>query len=242
MGQQKITPIILAGGQGKRLWPLSRATRPKQFIPLVSGVTLFERTIERCGNREIFNAPIILGSQQHEGLIKELAPIDARIILEPIGKNTAPAIALALHALAGDETLLITPADHFISDIQDFEKTIIAAAGQAEREFLVTIGIPPTSPHTGYGYIQSNHLGDVQRFHEKPDKKRAQEYIEDPKTFWNSGIYVSTAQTLTKEYKLFANDVLEAAKDKAVFKALTPISFDHAIAEKTFNAVMVPAH
>ena len=241
MFKQKITPVILAGGQGKRLWPISYASRPKQFIPLIKGKSLFEQTIERCGNRELFYAPIIVGAKRHEDIIRELSPEDARIALEEYGKNTAPAIALALREAARSDTLMIMPADHFIPDVKGFENTAIAAAGQALRDFIVTIGIPPSEAHTGYGYIQNNDYGDVERFHEKPDKMTAQNYIENPHMFWNSGIFTATYETLCKEYKMHAPEILRAIEDQEALKRLKPISFDYAIAEKTFNAVMVEA-
>lgn len=234
-----MTPVILAGGQGKRLWPVSHASRPKQFIPLVNGKSLFERTLERCSNRDLFNPPVIVGSSHHEEILKKLSPDDAQIILEPLGKNTAPAVALALHSIQSNETLMIMPADHFIPDIEGFEKTAIVAGGQASREFIVTIGIPPTGPHTGYGYIQTNRFADVEKFHEKPDKRTAEKYLEDPKFFWNSGIFITTRNTLIKEYQLHAPKILKSVEDEKTFKAIEPISFDYAIAEKTFNAVMV---
>ena len=237
----KITPVILAGGQGKRLWPLSHASRPKQFIPLVRGKTLFEQTIERCNNRSLFFAPIIVGAERHEEIIRDLSPKDARIVLEKTGKNTAPAIALALKEAARSDTLMIMPSDHFIPDVKGFEKTALAAFGQAERGYLATIGIQPETAHTGYGYIQANRFGDVEKFHEKPDVKAAESYIENPNFYWNSGIFIATTQTLKKEYELFAPEIWNTLDNEEAFRRLKPISFDYAIAEKTFNAVMVPA-
>ena len=241
MLKQKITPIILAGGQGKRLWPISYAARPKQFMPLVNGKSLFERALERCANNEIFNSPIIVGSRQHKNILDKICSRGTRVILEPAGKNTAPAIAIALNTIKTNETVMIMPADHFIADIEGFEKTAIAAQGQASREFLVTIGVPPTGPHTGYGYIQTNAFGDVEKFHEKPDKQTAELYIENPNMYWNSGIFTATPDTLIKEYQMHAPELLEGVLTEENFKTLKPISFDYAIAEKTFNAVMVEA-
>ncbi len=241
MGIDKITPVILAGGQGKRLWPLSTASRPKQFIPMINGKTLFERTVERLSNRDIFNPPVIVGSTHHQKILQRLSPVDASILLENERLNTAPAIAMAVNKIKNDSTLLITPADHFIPDIKGFEQTALNAAAQASRGFIATIGIKPNAPHTGYGYIQKNAQGDVEHFHEKPNKKTAGRYLKNDNFYWNSGIYVSTRNTLIKEYSYFAPEILQAVTDPEALKALSPISFDHAIAEKTFNAVMVEA-
>ena len=237
-------PVILAGGTGSRLWPKSRAALPKQFLSLTSEHTMLQNTIARLPetNKE---TPIVICNDAHRFMVAEQLRADGiahgGIILEPVGKNTAPAIALALQAIKSNETLMIMPADHFIPDVQGFEKSAFAAQGQASREFIVTIGISPKGPHTGYGYIQTNAYGDVEKFHEKPDKKTAENYLENPYMYWNSGIFTATRDTLIKEYHMHSPDLLKGALTDESFAALKPISFDYAIAEKTFNAVMVKA-
>lgn len=239
MDKEKITPVILAGGQGKRLWPLSRPSKPKQFLRLTGHKTIFELTCDRCNNPKIFNPPIIIGNVRHKEILNNLAPANAKIILEPYSKNTCASIALALDATDPNETLLIMPSDHVITNQSAFINSIRKA--QTHTDKLVTFGIAPTSAHTGYGYIQKSNSHAVQRFHEKPSKKIAQSYINDNSFFWNSGIFMASHQVLTKEYQKYAPQILEAIKHEDAFKNIPPISFDCAIAEKTKNAAMIPA-
>jgi len=261
MTKQKITPVILSGGQGTRLWPLSRADMPKQFIPLTSDKSLFENTVERCSDNNIYNPALILASKEHRFLIKELLGDKAKqtkIIMEPCGRNTAAAIAIAaLASNTPDEVLLMLPSDHFIPNTHGFNQDIIKGIELANDDKIVTYGIEPTSPHTGYGYIQAGkEIGQgfkIVKFHEKPNQDTAQKYVADGGYFWNAGIFLAKASCIIKELQTHAPDILEAVQKswnareddlgdtllgKESFKAVRSESIDYAIAEKT-NATAV---
>ncbi|MGV6853464.1 MAG: mannose-1-phosphate guanylyltransferase, partial [bacterium] len=200
-------PVILSGGSGTRLWPLSRKQRPKQFLPVVEEETLFQSTVLRLKGIDDLEAPLIVCNENHRFMVAEqlrqLELSNQGIILEPIGRNTAPAIALAaIQASRCDPEarLLILPADHVIQDNEAFRKAIAHANQIAYSEYLVTFGIVPTAAETGYGYIQAiNNLPDtkdtmlIKKFVEKPDLATATKYLENGNYFWNSGMFMFRA-------------------------------------------------
>ena len=187
-------PVVLSGGSGSRLWPLSRAHYPKQFIPLASEQTMLQETLGRLqGLQSDALSPLVICNEQHRFMVAEqLREIDLvaqNILLEPVGRNTAPAVALAALAANGDDILLVLPADHVINDIPAFHSAIALACGEAEKGALVTFGVVPTSAQTGYGYIQAASAGQsadgagstaqrIQQFVEKPDLATAQAYVD----------------------------------------------------------------
>jgi len=259
----QIIPVILSGGSGTRLWPLSRKQHPKQYLSLADEQTMLQATIQRLQGLENLATPIVICNQEHRFLVAEqLQQINIEkptIILEPEGKNTAPAIAAAAHYIK-DGLMLVLPADHIIQDIQAFHQTIKIAIKQAEQDKLTTFGITPTEPNTGYGYIEKfsemeDHACKIKRFVEKPNLKTAKQYLEDGNYLWNSGMFLFTAQNYLKELNKYNPQISESCK-QAVEKAkkdydflrLDPTSFsespadsiDYAVMEKTENAVVVP--
>ncbi len=259
-----ITPVILSGGQGTRLWPLSRSDKPKQFIPLTSNTSLFEETAQRCDGYDGFADKIIICSQAHRFLIKKLLSKEqlqsAHIIMEPCGRNTAAAIAIAaLAAKTPDDILLIMPSDHFIPDNNAFYKDIEKALPLAADGHLVTFGIQPTSAHTGFGYIQAGEATGngfaIKAFHEKPDAQKAQTYLEQGGFYWNAGIFMAKAGMLMGELEKHASDILDQTREAwdkrqddlgdtlinpESFAKVRSDSIDYAIAEKTDRAAVIP--
>lgn len=218
-----IVPVILAGGIGARLWPLSRQDLPKQFAKLVTTQTLFQDTLTRVSSLPNIAAPIIICNQIHVELVlqqlDELRITEAHLILEPIGRNTAPAIAiaamLALHLFASPK-LLVLPADHAIADTKSLCEAIFEAKQYAAAEYLVCFGIKPTRPETNYGYIKiGRHLeGDydgngflVDKFVEKPNQELAAQYLQSHQYYWNSGIFMFGAKYYLEELQKFAHDI-----------------------------------
>ena len=212
-----IIPVILSGGIGTRLWPLSRKLYPKQFINLINETTLFQDTILRLPDN--IEKPLIICNEEHRFLVDEqLRQINQKtngIILEPNGKNTAPAIALAaLHELNNnhDSLLFVLPADHIIQDINSFHQSIEIAKDLAEKDKLVTFGILPNKPETGYGYIEvsnkaSNDYFNIKSFTEKPDEKTAKEYIDLGNYLWNSGMFMFKASVYLNELKKYEPEI-----------------------------------
>ena len=183
--------VILCGGSGTRLWPISRTHYPKQFVKLFQNESLFQKTVSR--NNKLTNSFIVVINQEQYfmGLdqIDELnLNLKKTFILEPVGRNTAPAIALAAFAALPDEVLLVVPSDHLIEKQSDYEKTIAKAKELAENNRHVTFGIKPTYAETGYGYIEASGL-EVKSFKEKPDHQTAQLYVDAGNYFWNSGMF-----------------------------------------------------
>jgi len=258
-------PVILSGGSGTRLWPLSRRQHPKQFLPLVSNQTMLQETIVRLQGITGLNPPIGVCNESHRFMmaeqLREVNIPPAAIILEPMGKNTAPAVALA--ALAADseeEILLILPADHVITDISSFQAAIKDAEKMAEKGYLVTFGIVPTSAETGYGYIKKGAENtdlafDVAAFVEKPDLTTAQQYVDSGDYFWNSGMFAFKAGRFLEELQKYHPDMLAACResyrsakidedfirlDKTVFSQCPADSIDYAVMEKTDKAIVIP--
>jgi len=260
-------PIIMAGGSGSRLWPLSRQLNPKQFLPLADAdFSMLQATIQRLAGLGA-ELPRLICNEQHRFLAAEqlrlLGLEKAGILLEPVGRNTAPAIALAaLQACseAQDPILLVLAADHLIQDVEAFQTCIQTALPLAQDGKLVTFGIVPTHAETGYGYIEQGidvGIGGfkVSRFVEKPDLVTAQEYLANGSYFWNSGMFMFRASRYLEELETYRPDILAACRaalaggsqdmhftrvDEAAFAACPDDSVDYAVMEKTADAVMVP--
>jgi mannose-1-phosphate guanylyltransferase/mannose-6-phosphate isomerase len=269
MSARRILPVILSGGSGTRLWPVSRESFPKQLWPLLSDRTMVQETALR-GVGSAFAPPIVVCNQEHRFLIAEqlrAAGIEgARIVLEPVGRNSAPAIAAAalLAADADPGTVLwMMPADHAILDLAGLGGHIEIAAEAARAGRIVLFGMRPNTAETGYGYIEigaelmaAGGVHDVGRFIEKPDADTAAEFVGSGRHLWNSGMFVFTAQTLLDELAAYAPAVLEGVRravegrssdldfirlDPEAFRATPAISLDHAVAEHTTRAAVIPA-
>lgn len=258
-------PVILSGGSGTRLWPLSRGIYPKQFLPLVSDKTMVQETVLRLKGLDHLQAPIAVCNEDHRFMMAEqLWEIDAQpeaIILEPVGKNTAPAVALAaLAAKSSDDILLVLPADHVIENIPAFQQAVIKAERLAEQGYLVTFGIVPTAAETGYGYIKrsAENIADafnVAEFVEKPDAVVAEIYVSSGEYYWNSGMFAFKAGRYLEELEKFSPEMLAACRlsfagaqtdedfvrlNKDFFIQCPADSIDYAVMEKTDKAVVVP--
>ncbi len=263
----KIVPVILLGGSGTRLWPISRKNHPKQFLNLMGDQTLLQATLSRLEGVENLDASIVLCNEEHRFTTAEqLAEMNRElgdIILEPVGRNTAPAVAIgALRALQkhDDALLLVLPADHVIRNTEAFQKAIEQAVDAATNDYLVTFGIVPTKPETGYGYVKrgekvTNSLYKVAEFVEKPDFSTAESYVNSGNYYWNSGMFLFKASVFLEELKEFqpkmlssCQEALEKSKhdldfirlDKESFTSCPSDSIDYAVMEKTSKAVTVP--
>lgn len=265
-----IYPVVLSGGSGTRLWPLSRAALPKQFLPLVTDKTLFQETLLRLNGVPDLAPPLVVCNADHRFLAAEqLREIDIQplsLVLEPVSRNTAPAVALAaLAALeqSQDAMLLVLPADHLIQNGAAFHAAISHAVELAQQDKLVTFGITPDSPSTGFGYIERGQAlgqsGDsyaVARFVEKPDADTAQRFLDSGQFFWNSGMFVFKAAVYLQELQQFVPEMYAAAQaawrggkhdldfsrvDEAAFAASPSDSIDYAVMERTRSAAMVTA-
>ncbi|MBD9374849.1 mannose-1-phosphate guanylyltransferase/mannose-6-phosphate isomerase [Rhizobium sp. ARZ01] len=265
----KIIPIIMAGGKGTRLWPLSRATAPKQFLELLGGKTLFQRTLERVSDNTLYEAPIILTNAEFRFLVAEQARlIDrtlAKILLEPVARNTAPALAVAALVVArehGENAIMqVLASDHEITANETYFDCVAKAKQAAKAGRLVTFGITPTEPATGYGYIETGDaLGGgafaVQRFIEKPNLEKAEGLLAAGGYLWNSGMFMLPVGPFLQELRRLAPEVLDAASrsvetakhdldferlDPEAFAKAPDISIDYAIFERTPIAAVVPS-
>lgn len=247
-----IKPVILAGGVGSRLWPLSREAFPKQLLKLVGEKSLLQETLLRA-SRFTKEKPLIITNENYRFLIaSQLKEIDleAEIVLEPFGKNTAPAIAVAAF-LSPEKILCVMPSDHYIPCAEEFNAALHAALPFAEQGKLVTFGVLPTKPETGYGYIKAQE-GKIERFIEKPDEKTAQKCLEEG-YLWNSGMFLFKAAVYLEELKKFEAQIYEACAavqierdldflriEREEFMKSPAKSVDHAVMEKTVNSVVVP--
>ncbi|HWP97466.1 MAG TPA: mannose-1-phosphate guanylyltransferase [Syntrophomonadaceae bacterium] len=252
--------IILAGGQGLRLWPESRRNRPKQLCKFFSDKSMLEQTINRlkqAGSHRV----IIITNEQQRPLIKTMLDEsdlqDIELLSEPQGKNTAPAVGLALARLRQDQQndiLGIFPADHYVGDEPSFVSSLEKAIQAAETGRLVTIGVKPRRPETGYGYIEKTRweIGDipnvyqVDSFCEKPDKEIAQQYVDSGQHLWNAGIYIGNSQTFMDEFALYLPEIhsrISSGFDEYVasYASLPDISLDYGIAEKSNRIAVVPS-
>ncbi|MBW9118003.1 mannose-1-phosphate guanylyltransferase/mannose-6-phosphate isomerase [Rhizobium cauense] len=266
---QKIVPVIMAGGKGTRLWPLSRAAAPKQFIQFIGDKTLFQETLLRVSDPTLYEPPVVLTNEEFRFLVAEQArelDIDlAAILLEPVARNTAAAVAAAATLVRDrfdeDTVMHVLGSDYeILADDTYFDSVRIAAATAREGK-LVTFGIEPTEPATGYGYIEggktlSTGARAVARFIEKPPANKAEDMVASGGFYWNSGMFMFSVSRLLTEMRTFAAESLKAAEmavakgssdldfirlDKAAFAASPNISIDYAIMEKTSNAAVVPS-
>ena len=261
--ETRIIPVILSGGSGTRLWPMSTPERPKQFLPLTDERTMFQLTVGRTADAVRYAPPIIVASERHADLIEaqleEISVQPAALILEPCARNTAPAIALA--ALGGDRApLLVMPSDHVIGDVDAFHRAIGEALPLLDDGWLVTFGIEPDGPETVYGYIKAGEpLNETTRrvaqFVEKPDRERAEAMLAAGGHFWNGGIFLFRADMFLKALEVHAPAILEAAKasietanrnghrilpDAQAFAASPADSIDYAVMEKAANLDVMP--
>jgi mannose-1-phosphate guanylyltransferase/mannose-1-phosphate guanylyltransferase/mannose-6-phosphate isomerase len=253
-----IIPVILSGGSGTRLWPMSIAEKPKQFLPLVGKETMIQQTLLRLEGLETAD-PIVICNQAHRFVVAQQMQqigMNAVIMLEPLARNTAPAIACgAFKALETDKdaVMVVLPSDHVIKNKGAFCKAVKAAAEEAMKGSLVTFGIVPTMPHTGYGYVKAgksndNIVFDLEKFVEKPDAETAKKYLAEGTYSWNSGMFVFKAQTFIDELKSFEPEMAELSfkafeaseKDsdfirinKDYFEQIKGNSIDYAVMEKT---------
>ena len=261
-----LVPVILSGGAGTRLWPLSRELYPKQLLPLLGPRTMLQDTVLRLASLETA-APVVVCNEEHRFLVAEqLRAIDCQpgaIVLEPAGRNTAPAIALAAHAaLAADEgdgLLLVLPADHVIRDVAAFRAAVEGAAAAARADHLVSFGVVPRSPETGYGYIRRGAVEGgafrIAQFIEKPERERAVQFVASGDYYWNSGMFLFRARRYLEELDRYAPDIAAACRaafagavrdldftrvDARSFEACRSDSIDYAVMEKTADAVVVP--
>ena len=262
-----ITPIILSGGEGKRLWPMSSPTRPKQFLALTGEETLLQQTVRRLSDPAMFAAPLIIGGASQRFLIaeqlREAGLAAGRIVLEPKGRNTAPALAagaLLAHAMDPDALIFSAHADHAIPNAEAFRATIARGVAAAEAGAIVLFGLEPNFPSTAYGYIEpgallSDGVRKVARFLEKPERPEA-ERLCAAGCLWNSGLFLMRADRMIEELERHEPQVLaavrtsiERAEADADFLRLDPdafgsspsISIDHAVMERTANAAVVAA-
>jgi mannose-1-phosphate guanylyltransferase len=260
-----ITPVIMAGGSGSRLWPLSRSLYPKQFLALTGEQTMLQETLQRLSNLDV-NAPLVICNEEHRFIVAEqLRALDktGSIILEPVGRNTAPAIALAAEVTVNDNDplLLVLAADHVIQNTDTFTEAVKSASPLAQAGKLVTFGIVPTQAHTGYGYIKrGNNVSDssgydVNAFVEKPDPQTAANYVESGEYYWNSGMFLIKASRYLQELQKYRPEIFNACKkalehtthdndfvrlDAQAFAACPDESVDYAVMENTTDAVVVP--
>lgn len=245
-----IVNVILSGGVGSRLWPLSRKSRPKQYIPIFEGKSLFELAVQR--NRNTAPRCIMVGSVQNVDLAKQYLPQDnVQIIVEAVPRNTAAAIAFAAFASAADDILIVSPSDHLIEEQAKYEASLQAAIQFAQQDFLVTFGIQPTRPETGYGYIESQG-NDVVSFREKPNLDTAKEFLKKGNFLWNSGIFCFKSSVYLEELQRFepkvyryAKEAFEHSKDGILSEELSlkipSKSIDYAVMERSERIKVVPA-
>lgn len=268
--KHKIKPVVLSGGSGSRLWPLSRAKYPKQFLPMLGSKSLFTQTLERVGPTYGFEQAIVVANEHHRFIVNEQTgaadiELDA-LILEPVGRNTAPAFAVAALTAAEvdpEQLLLFLPSDHVILDTPGFHSAVAVAADAASAGFLCCFGMTPTRPDTGYGYIAAGDpLADVggafhiDGFREKPDSETAAEYLRSGNYSWNSGMFLMKTSAILDEFERLQPDMLQACRvaletvtedlnflrmEEAAFARVPADSVDYAIMEATDKAAVVPA-
>ncbi len=261
----KIIPIILSGGAGTRLWPLSWGDHPKQFLPLVTERTMIQETLLRLKGLEL-GTPIIGCGEAHRFMVAqqigEVSELPPKILLEPMAKNTAPAIAAACCAAMEqdeDAVVIVLPSDHVIKNGDTYREAVVKAAEQALKGYMVTFGIVPTFPATGYGYLKGDervdhHIYSLAQFVEKPDLATAQEYLASGVYYWNSGMFVFKAKTFLEELAAFEPEMARLSKesyekakvesdftwlDKASFEQIKGNSIDYAVMEKTKKGMIV---
>ena len=261
----KIVPVIMSGGAGSRLWPLSRQANPKQLLPLVTDQTMVQETVERFDG-ERFTDPVFICNALHvDAIAEQMSAIGRNVdafIVEPVGRNTAPcAVVAAVHATQKEDCLvMLVPADHHVKKPKNFRAAIEKAVPIAKDGYLVTFGITPDGPETGYGYIaQGDRLAEgvskVDAFREKPDLETAKSYLAAGNYAWNAGIFLFSPETFLGEAQAHAKDITREAKraygaaatqgnvinlDKDIFAACPSESIDYAVMEHTSRAAVVP--
>ncbi|MEC8197355.1 MAG: mannose-1-phosphate guanylyltransferase, partial [Pseudomonadota bacterium] len=262
-----ITPVILCGGSGTRLWPLSRKSYPKQFVPLVGENTLFQGSALRMQGAD-FAAPVVITNSDFRFIVveqlQEVGIDPGAILIEPEGRNTAPAVlsaALHLHKKDPEAIMLVAPSDHVVPDVAAFQAAVERGLEAVEQGQLVTFGIAPTRPETGYGYLELSEASDggpvaLRRFVEKPDTARAEEMLEAGDFLWNAGIFLFKVKDIVAAFEAYASDLMapvaaaiDGAESDLGFCRLAPepwakaddISIDYAVMEKAKKIAMVPA-
>ena len=253
-----MTNIILCGGSGTRLWPISRTLMPKQFVKLFNDKSLFQLTVER--NSKVCKSQFIVSNTEQYFLaldqLEELGKTNNKYLLEPVGRNTAPAIALACMQLDYDEIVLVTPSDHLIKDEKEYEKVLKKAKEFAKDNKLVTFGITPTFAETGFGYIESVNEFDVKAFHEKPDFDTATSYLKAGNYYWNSGMFCFKAGVFLDELEKYSAEIYNQslkALENASKDSITRIkhddmmnipedSIDYAVMEKSDIVKVIPSN
>ncbi|MFA6263067.1 MAG: mannose-1-phosphate guanylyltransferase [Candidatus Babeliales bacterium] len=250
--------VILAGGAGERLWPLSSYVRPKQLIPFINGSSLLEQTVQRVQavvkNK---NHLMVMTHAELQEPIKKMVGKQATVFTEPVGRNTGSAILLScleIYDKNEDAVVVVMPSDHFIPEYEKFSSLLLAAAAFAScYDQLVLLGIKPTTPATGYGYVRYKTelmpgwaCFPVQKFHEKPDKEQAQRYLEQGDMLWNSGIFVGRVKVFLDQFQLWAPELWSAVAayraNQCAYDQVPSISIDHAVLEKSDKIVIFPAH
>ena len=258
--QHDIYAVILAGGSGTRFWPLSRRSKPKQFLDVTGKGTFFTQTLKRikplAASRNIF----INTNKDHRKQVMQALPCpvpSSNILLEPEGKNTGPAVCWAasrIYSRDPDAVLVVLPSDHFISNDPKFLEVIREAIDLAKKDYLVTLGINPTRPETGYGYLKAlsvvrngRRIFKVQKFTEKPALVKAQQFLRSRNYLWNSGMFIFKAAVILDEYKRHLPKVYKFLGDnpphgliEKIWKKLPSVSIDYGILEKSNNVVTVP--
>ncbi|EAK1250287.1 mannose-1-phosphate guanylyltransferase/mannose-6-phosphate isomerase [Campylobacter lari] len=257
-----MTNILLCGGSGTRLWPLSRTLMPKQFLKLFDDKSLFELTLQR-NSKFCSNTLIVCNEEQYFLALDQISNTDkTKFILEPLAKNTAAAITLACLSLPKEEIVLITPSDHSIKNEKTYQEAITKAIDFANNNYLVTFGIKPDNPHTGYGYIKFENIYDVEAFIEKPDFKTAKEFLEngyddDGGYFWNSGMFMFKVDFFLEQMQTYAKEIynfcLKAHKNalkqndfikikSADMEKIPELSIDYALMEKSNKVKVIPSN
>lgn len=264
-----ITPVILSGGSGTRLWPLSTPEKPKQFLNLFGPLSMFQLTLQRCADESLYRSPVIVGSANHVAIMQEqmqeVGVMSDNIILESCPRNTAPAIALA--ALAAEnptDLLLVMPSDHMIKNLAAFRKSVMASIPVAQSRWLVTFGIEATGPATGYGYIQqgdrivgSSGSWSAKRFVEKPNREHAEQMLAEGGYHWNAGIFLFRADSYLEAMERHSPEMLAACQaamnkqridtdicypDPDAFASAPSDSIDYAIMERSDKVAVTPVN
>jgi mannose-1-phosphate guanylyltransferase / mannose-6-phosphate isomerase len=254
-----VVPVLMSGGRGTRLWPLSRSRRPKHLQPLLGEGTMLQATATRMAGVPGVTAPIVVcGVGQVEVIHEQLAEVGCTpmiTVAEPVGRNTAPAIAAAALVAPDESVLAVLPADHIVSDVSSFRDAMISAVEAALKGHLVTFGVAPTRAETGYGYIWAEGDDDVrliEEFTEKPDRETAARFVQAGNRFWNSGMFVFRPDVVLDEMRRVAPEIVDAVQRSLgpaidgviepgpTFEHALSVAFDVAVMEKTSRAVMVP--
>lgn len=263
-----VFPVLLCGGSGSRLWPLSRATFPKQFLPLVGSRSLLQQAALRASDPELFQPLTVIGSEEHRFIVAEQLRTtgipEPQLILEPVSRNTGPALAVATLQISRhdpDAIVLVMPADHLVTDEVAFRDCVARGLPAARSGKIVLFGVKPSAPTTGFGYIECGRSAaedgslEVSSFIEKPDRDRAATFVNSDRYYWNCGIVLASVRTLTSAFGEYAPDILKTCRtalegserdldflrlDRAHFERCRDISFDYAVIEKSDRTVVVP--